>query len=184
MMVLTRVVFGDEGRFPFNPKFQKFRLVRHIERTISVWSDRNIPDQLERCPFWPFRSFRSVGPKCPFPFDTIVVPRTALLYPTYKNNNQTRGFLGRVCVTGMYRSVGHVKFPKCQIGIFVEWKAPEIMWCDLPLKRISFAVWLVTLAPIQIFWYFAPSSMSFSGSFYVSVKLPTYPSPKPKFCPK
>ena len=138
----------------------------------------------ESGPLWPVRLSRSVGPKCPFPFDTIVVPRTALLYPTYKNNNQTRGVLGRVCATGMYRSVGHVKFPKFQIGIFVEWKAPEIMWCDLPLKRISFAVWIVTLAPIQIFWYFAPSSMSFSGSFYVSVKLPTYPSPKPKFCPK
>ena len=25
---------------------------------------------------------------------------------------------------------------------------------------------------------------SFSGSFYVSGKLPTYPSPKPTFCPK
>ena len=46
MMVLTRVDFGDEGRFPFNPKFQKFRLVHHMERTISVWSDRNIRDQL------------------------------------------------------------------------------------------------------------------------------------------
>ena len=27
-------------------------------------------------------------PKCPFPFDKIVVPRTALLYPAYKNNNK------------------------------------------------------------------------------------------------
>ena len=58
MMVLTRVVFGDEGRFPFNPKFQKFRLVRHIERTISVWSDRNIPDQLER---WSILTFQVIS---------------------------------------------------------------------------------------------------------------------------
>ena len=26
---------------------------------------------------------RSVGPKCPFPFDKIAVPSTALLYPAY-----------------------------------------------------------------------------------------------------
>ena len=30
-----------------------------------------------------------------------------------------------VCATGMYRSIGHVKFPKFQTGIFVEWKAPR-----------------------------------------------------------
>ena len=48
MMVLTRVVFGDEGRFPFNPKFQKFRLVHQMEWTISLWSDWNIRDQLLR----------------------------------------------------------------------------------------------------------------------------------------
>ena len=34
---------------------------------------------------------RSVGPKCSFLFDNIVVPSTALLYPAYKNNNETRG---------------------------------------------------------------------------------------------
>ena len=47
------------------------------------------------CPVW------SVRPKCPFPFDKIVVPSTALLYPAYKNNNQTRGGLGQVCATGI-----------------------------------------------------------------------------------
>ena len=35
-----------------------------------------------------------------------------LLYPTYKSNNQTRGGLGRVCATGMYRSIGLMEFPK------------------------------------------------------------------------
>ena len=77
-------------------------------------------------PLWPVWSFRSVGPKCPFPFDKIVVPSTALLHPAYKNNNQTRGSLGRVCATGMYRSIGlwQVELPKFQTGIFVGWKAP------------------------------------------------------------
>ena len=34
------------GRFPFNPKLQKFQLLHQMERTISVWSNRNIWDQL------------------------------------------------------------------------------------------------------------------------------------------
>ena len=38
----------NSGRFPFNPKVRKFRLVHQMERTISVWSDRNIRDQLWR----------------------------------------------------------------------------------------------------------------------------------------
>ena len=74
----------------------------------------------EGCPLGPVRLSRSAGPKRPFPFDKIVVPSTTLLYPTYKNNNQTRGGLGRVCATGMYCSTGHVEFPKFQTGIFVE----------------------------------------------------------------
>ena len=40
------------------------------------------------------------------------------------HNNKTRGGLGRVCATGMYRSIEHVKFPTFQTGILVEWKAP------------------------------------------------------------
>ena len=64
------------------------------------------------------------------PFDRsghkIVVPSTALFYHACKKNNQARGGLGRVCATGMYRSIEHVKFPKFQTGIFVEWKAPLV----------------------------------------------------------
>ena len=67
----------------------------------------------------------SVGPKCPFPFYKIVVPSTALLYPSYESNNQTRGGLAcRVCATEMYRSIGPVKFPKFQTEVLAEWKAP------------------------------------------------------------
>ena len=39
---------------------------------------------------WSGHFGRSVGPKCPFAFDKTVVPSTALLYPAYKNNNQTQ----------------------------------------------------------------------------------------------
>ena len=35
-----------KGRVPLNPKFLKFRSVHQMERTISVWSDRNVWDQL------------------------------------------------------------------------------------------------------------------------------------------
>ena len=55
----------------------------------------------------------------------IVVPSTAPLYIAYKNNNQTRGGLDRVCATGtMYRSIGHLEYPKFQTGIFIKWKTP------------------------------------------------------------
>ena len=91
-----------------------------MERTISVWSDQNIRDQLEGGPLWPVRLSWSVGLKWPVPFDKIVVPSTTFLYPTYKNNNQTRGGLGQVCATEMYCSTGQMKFPKFQTRIFVE----------------------------------------------------------------
>ena len=42
------------------------------------------------------------------------------------HNNKTRGGLGLVCATGMYCSIEHVKFPKFQTGVFVEWKAPQL----------------------------------------------------------
>ena len=59
---------------------------------------------------------RSVGLKCPVPFDKLVVPSTTLLYPPYKNNNQTRSGLGWVCATRMYHFIGHMEFPKFQTG--------------------------------------------------------------------
>ena len=62
--------------------------------------------------------------KWTFPFDKIVVPSTALLYPAYMNNNQTRGRSSRVYATGMYRSIGHVTFPKCQPEFLLNGKRP------------------------------------------------------------
>ena len=100
-----------------------------MERTILVWSNHNIWDQL-----WKWSTLTglvvSVGQmKCPFPFDKIVVPSTAHLYPAYKNNNQMHSGLGQACATGLCSSIGHVEFPKFQTGIFVEWKAP-LMYQD------------------------------------------------------
>ena len=84
-------------------------------------------------PLWPVRLSRSVGQKCPVLFDKMFVPSTALLYPAYKNNNQTGGGLSRVCATGMHRSIGLLKFLKFQTGIFVEWQAPK----NSPWKTIQ-----------------------------------------------
>ena len=53
----------------------------------------------------------------------IVVPSTALLYPAYKNNNQTCGGLGWPCVTRMYHFKGHVEFLKFPTRIFIEWES-------------------------------------------------------------
>ena len=103
---------GFNGRFPFNPKFRKFRTMHQTERTISVIFgtrfdrsgylgrlDRNVPFHLTNC--------------CP-------------QYRCFVFCNQTRGALGRVFATGRDCSIGHVEFPKFHTGIFIEWKAPNI----------------------------------------------------------
>ena len=97
-----------------------------MERTVSVRFDRNIMGPpLKVVHFDLSAHFGWLDRNVPLlPFDKIVIPSSALLYPAYTNNNQTWGGLGQVCVTGMYLSVGHVKFPKFQTGIFVECKSP------------------------------------------------------------
>ena len=57
------------------------------------------------------------------------------------HNNKTRGGLGQVCATGMYRSIEHVKFPKFQTGIFVEWKAPHISRIKSSFELLRASVW-------------------------------------------
>lgn len=109
-----------------------------MERTILVRSDRNIWDHLWRWSTSTGPHIRS--PKCPFSFDLIIVPSTALLHRDYKNNNQTRVGLGRVCATGMYYSIWYVEFPRFQTRIFVEWKAPldsVTMWEKTYLTRLK-----------------------------------------------
>ena len=62
-----------------------------------------------------------------FPFGKIAFSTTFLLHSAYKNNNQMRGGLGRICAARMYRSIGYVEFPKFHTGSFVEWKAPQAL---------------------------------------------------------
>lgn len=56
-----------------------------------------------------------------FTFDKnlIVVPVTTLLYPAFKNNDQTGNGLGWVGITRMYSSVGHWNFQNFQPELIV-----------------------------------------------------------------
>ena len=57
----------------------------------------------------------------------IAVSSTIHLHPAYNNNNQMRGGLGLICAARMYRSIGHMEFPKFHKKIFVEWKVPQAL---------------------------------------------------------
>ena len=111
-------------RFPFSPKFRKFRL--EIKWNGSFWFG---PTGIFGTTFDRSAHFRQIGLKGPFPFDKIIVPSVTFLHPFYKNNIQTRGGLGPVCATGMHRSmdsIGHgISKLSRQTGIFVERKAPH-----------------------------------------------------------
>ena len=72
------------GALFFQPKIPEILVVHQMERAISVF-----PTKIFGTSFGLIIS-GSVRPKCPFPFDKIVLPCTVLLYPAYKNNNQTR----------------------------------------------------------------------------------------------
>ena len=102
--------------FPFSPKFSNSWLEIKWNRPQFRFGPTG--------PLWLIWSFRSVRLKCSFPFDNCYPVSTALLYPAYQYNKQTRGGLGQVCATGMYRSIGHVEFPTFQMGILLNGKHP------------------------------------------------------------
>ena len=100
----------NRERFPFNQKFRKFWLIHKMVRNISVLPDRNIRDQL-----WRWSSLTGL---------VISVGRTEISLSIWQNCcPQYRSFvslftrtitkravpLSRVCATGMYLSIGHVK---------------------------------------------------------------------------
>ena len=118
---------------PFNTKLQKFRLVYQMEQIISVV----LPEYS-----WPaLKVVHFDRTKISLSVWQIVVPSTALLYPGYKNNNQARGGLVRVCATWMYRFIRHVKFPNFQT---LEWKAPSN-------SSVSPTGWVIDLHPFKPF---------------------------------
>lgn len=69
------------------PKSPEISIWKRLERIISTGI---FGTTFEGSPVLPIRSVR---PKSPFPFDKIIIPSTAHLYPAYKHDNQTRGGL-------------------------------------------------------------------------------------------
>ena len=118
-----------------SPKIPEISVRNQMEQSISIRSDRNIWDHPSR---WSTLTGQvtSVGRTemslsiwqncCPQYRSFVSCLQKKRKKRKEKKNNQTRGGLGRVCVTGMYRCIGHVDFPKFQIGVFVKWKAPPI----------------------------------------------------------
>ena len=123
-----RIINWDKGHFLFNPKFWKFQLVHQVEWTNGP-NGLVLPEYSK--PPWKLVHFVWLGylgqwdGKCPFPFDQITAPSTALLSPAYKINNQTSGGLGRVCATTPLHV--HVELLKFLTTIFVAWKAPKVL---------------------------------------------------------
>ena len=80
--MLANFVF--RGVFLFNPKFHKFWLESKSNRPLNFWFGlaRISDNTFEGGPLW---TVLLVWLKWPFPFDIIVAPTTAHLYPAYKH---------------------------------------------------------------------------------------------------
>ena len=129
---------GGRGRFPFNPKFQKFRV------GTSKW---NGPFQLgltgifgtsfEGGPLWLVWLSLSVGrTEMSSSIWQTCCPQYTLLYPPYKNNNQTHSGLGWVCATRMYHSIRHMEFPTFQTRTWIEWKVSRKSGLVIPYDMV------------------------------------------------
>ena len=70
------------------------------------------------------RSFLSIVPKCPFPFDKIVVRSTAPLSPADNYNNQTRGWLGSGLCNRDVLFDQACEMSEFSQANFFEWKVP------------------------------------------------------------
>ena len=93
----TMFFFSDSLRhFSFSPKFQKFQLEIKWNRPFCFGLTGIFGNTFEDGPLWPARSFQLVGPKCPLPFDKIVV-----CLQEQQPNVRRLGF-DWVCATGMY----------------------------------------------------------------------------------
>ena len=85
-------VYGNQGHFPFSPKFWKFWSETQCNGSFWFGPTRVFGTSFEGGPLWSAQSFQLVQQKCPFPFGKIAVSSTFLLHSAYKNNNQMRGW--------------------------------------------------------------------------------------------
>ena len=147
-----------------------------MDRPLQFSPTRIFGTSFESGPLWPLWSFRSATPKCPFPFEKIVVPSAALFCPAYKNNNQSECTVP----SGAWN--------------FQNFKPKFLLSGECPRKSCKlYTGHPEALNSLHFFrvqpWYFANHSHygldpALLKSLYVSGKLPTYPSPKPTFCSK
>ena len=127
-LLRTRIVSLNQGSFPFSPEFRKFQL------EIKLWNGpfRFGPTAIFGTTFegglhWDrpghfCRSYRNV----PFHFTKLLSTVPLLWVLLTITITKRAGGLGRVCATGIYCSIGLVKYPNFHKRIFVEWKnAPK-----------------------------------------------------------
>ena len=94
---------------------------------------------LEGGPLWPVQSFRSVGPKRPFPFEKVNCFSLQPLFSSLLKSTISRRDLARVgSVQPMFISIG-------QTGIFVQWKAPLNCFHGPFLKILVSVAWQLNL---------------------------------------
>ena len=174
--------FGNSGHFPFNPKVRNFRLVRQMERSISVWSDQNIQDQLRKWSTLTGLVF-SVG-------------RTEMSLSIWQNCfPQCRSFF--VLLT---RTITKWNLPFHWVRGISEISNRNFCWVESArgnlenytldtLEHLPVTPFIFLEYSLFIFIFLDPDLIqgldpSLLKSSYISGKMATYPSPKPTFCPK
>ena len=85
-------------RFPFSPKFRKFRIEIKWNRPFRFCPTAMFGTTFEGGPLSPVRLLWSIKPECASSHLTKLLSPVPLFF---KNNNQTSGGLGLVGVTGM-----------------------------------------------------------------------------------
>ena len=125
------------GTTHFNPKFWKFWLVDQMDGPFRFGLTGIFMTSSEGCPLWLVWSFWSVRPKCPSPFDKIVVPSTALLYPAYKNNNMLWLGLGLCNQNVLFHWA-------CGINEISNW---NFCWMELSIPGLPFPTLRINIHP-------------------------------------
>ena len=144
----TRMKTESVDAFHSTQNSRNFSWYMYIKWNGSIWfcPAGIFGTSCEGAPLWLVWSFRLVGWKCPFPLDKLSPPVPLFCILLFRTITKRAEAWVR-SVPGMYRSTGHVKFPKFQTGIFVEWKAPCILLqaCE---THVLYTIFLCIKKPI------------------------------------
>ena len=116
----------NQGSFPFSSEFRKFKLeIKLWNRPFRFGTTAIFGTTFEGGLHWDrpghfCRSYRNV----PFHLTKLLSAVPLLWVLLTITITKRAGGLGRVCATGMYRSIGLLKCPNFHKRIFVEWKLP------------------------------------------------------------